>query len=115
MKISFEFVSFFLLFVYNSSAFNIKSVRDDQKLSKSVCKITNNFEVSKFDTKDVLISNLGGKAWTSTVNNIAKCLDDGTAIVVADFRTKMKVPRLKKASVLILVGFDHNNHVCMSS
>lgn len=115
MKISFKFVSFFMIFVYKSSTFDLKPARDDQKLSKSICKITNNLTGSKFETNDILISDLGGKTWTSIVNNIAKCLDDGIAIVVADFRTKMKAKRLKKASVLILAGFDHNNHVCMSS
>ena len=80
----------------------LKSSTDDEKLSKSICKITNDVINTKTDTQDILIGNLGGKVWSSTVNDIVKCIDDGNAVVVTDFNAKIVEKNLRKSAVVIL-------------
>jgi len=105
MKISLFFVIFSTLFLLNSSfgTYNhLKSSSDDQKLSKSICKITNDVTSSKIHTQDILIGNLGGKIWSSTINDIVQCIDDGSAVVIVDLNAVMEEKNLRKASVVIL-------------
>ena len=52
------------LFVFNltvSTKFIQKATIDDQKLPKSICKITNDITSSKTDTQDILIGNVGSQ------------------------------------------------------
>jgi hypothetical protein len=80
-------------------------------LPKSICKVTNDITSSKSDTQDILIGNLGGKIESSIVNDIVKCIDDGTAVVVADLKDIIKNEQLRKTSIIILV-MDQANEVC---
>ena len=83
-----------------------KSSTDNAKLSKSICKIANDVTSSKTGTNDILIGNFGFQIWTSTINDIVRCIDDETAVVVADFKKIIKSKRLRKAStVLLLLGY----------
>ena len=114
MKYSRINVIFLTLLLFNSSLGNnlfIQSLPDDQNLPKSICKITNDVISSKNQTQDILIGNLGDKTWSSTVNEIIKCIDGETALVVTDLKTKITEKRLKKSPVVILAGFNQNNHV----
>ena len=49
----------------------LKTPEKDKKLSNYVCKIIRDITKSKSDTQDVLVGNLGGKMWSSTVSEIA--------------------------------------------
>jgi len=105
MKITKFFIIFSTLLFINSSLstnFIQKSLIDDQQLSKSICEITNDIINSKSDTQDILIGNLGGKIWSSTISDIIQCLSDNKAQVLSDFRTTIKKINLRKASVVIL-------------
>jgi hypothetical protein len=53
---------------------------------------------------------LGSNIWSSTVNDIIQCIDDGTAVVVADLSAVVKEKSLRKASVVILT-FDEFDQV----
>lgn len=88
-----------------------KSSIDDRELPKSICKITNDVTNLTTDTQDILIGNFGGKAWSSTVNDILQCLHKTTAVVVTDFITKITEQSLRKVSVVVAIGFDPKNHV----
>lgn len=108
MKLTKLFVIFSSILLLNSSLstnITFKPSIDSQTLYKSICKITNDITSSKSDTKDILIGNLGGKIWSSTINNIVQCIDDETAVVVTDLQNKMSRNNLKKA-LLIIVAFD---------
>jgi len=85
-----------------STNFILKSLIVDQKLSKSICKITNDVTSSKTDTQDILIGNVGGNIWSSTINDIVSCIDDETTVVVSDLNAIMTENNLRKASVTIL-------------
>ena len=97
------FVIFLCIFCLNST--------DAQDLSKNICKITNDITKSSTDTQDILIGNLGGETWSSTVNDIIQCVDDNIAIVVTDFQQKIIEKNLKKASVVILI-LEWHSQVC---
>ena len=83
----------------------------DENLSESVCEITNDIIRSKSDVQDVLVSNLGGKDWSSTINDIIQCLSKDSVVVISDFTAKITEKNLWKISVVILLGFDQDNHV----
>ncbi|KAL7014255.1 hypothetical protein ACKWTF_015827 [Chironomus riparius] len=72
------------------------------KIAPSICKIINEITSSTTDTQDILIGNLGGQSWSTTVNDIVKCIDDETAVVISDFKTKLTDDKLRKASIVIL-------------
>ncbi|CAG9811578.1 unnamed protein product [Chironomus riparius] len=97
-------VIFAMLLVLHSStstnSINTSSI-DDQKLSTSICRITNDITSSKSDTQDIIIGNLGGTMWSSIVNDIIKCLDN-KAVVISDIHDIATDKRLRKASVVIL-------------
>lgn len=105
MKIS-KFLSLFLalLLLHSTLSINfiLKAPQNDKKLSNYVCKVTKDILKSKTDTQDVLIGNLGGKKWSSTVNDIAGCIGRGSAVVVSDFMATLKEDTLRKAAVVIL-------------
>ena len=101
-----KFLAIIIAFCTLSSSFStnfiLKSLTDDQKLSKSICKITNDITNSKSDTQDILIGNLGGNIWSSTVNDIVSCIDNDKAVVVSDLNSVIMDSKLRKASVVIL-------------
>jgi hypothetical protein len=73
MKFVKIFVTFSSILLLNSSFSTTiipESPSDDQKLAKSVCKITNDVTRAKTDTQDILIGNFGGQAESTVVNDI---------------------------------------------
>ena len=101
MRITKLFIIFCAILLLNS-AFSSKSLSSDQNLAPSICKITNDITKSTTETQDILIGNPGGQVWSSTVNDIIKCIDDGTAVVVTDLSSQMLNKNLRKASVVIV-------------
>ncbi|CAG9811092.1 unnamed protein product [Chironomus riparius] len=103
----FQFYVPFLVLIVCNSTLNINFIlKNDKKLSNYVCKVTKDIISSKSDTKDVLIGNLGGKVWSSTVNDIAGCVGQDSAVVASDFKEPLTVETLRKAIVIILaVGY----------
>lgn len=104
-----------LLFLLNSSlstSYKPKYSVNDQNLSNSVCKIINEIIKSRTAITDIFIGNLGGQSWSSTINDITKCINDGIAIVTADMSKKITEKTLRKASVIILFLNDADQ-VCM--
>ncbi|KAL7014265.1 hypothetical protein ACKWTF_015837 [Chironomus riparius] len=114
MKVALFLVKFSTIFQFISSVSTdyvlIKSTVH-QKLPKSICKITNDIMNTNMDTQDILIGNLGGKAWSTTIDETIKCIDDKAGVFITDFKTKIIAERFKKSPVVILVGFDNNSHV----
>ncbi|KAL7014254.1 hypothetical protein ACKWTF_015826 [Chironomus riparius] len=102
MKIKAFFVVFSTLFIINTS-FTTKMLIKDQELPKSICSITNNVTKSTTITQDILIGNMDRKIWSSTANDIIKCLDDDKAVVATDLTNTIQNLRLRKASVIILM------------
>lgn len=102
MKFSIFFVTFSTIFILKSSLSRSIALIHDQKLSKSICKITNDIISSRIDTQDILIGNIGGHVWSLTVNDIVKCISKGNAVLVTDLRRLIKERNLRKASVVIL-------------
>ncbi|CAG9799848.1 unnamed protein product [Chironomus riparius] len=93
-----------------------KPIRDDQKFSKSICKIANDITNSKTDTQDILIGNLGVKPilWSPTVNNIVECIGSGSAVVISDFRQTFVDKLFRKASlehINWLAGEHHSSTI----
>ena len=74
---------------------------DNEKFVNSICKITNDVANST-DKQDILIGNLGGKVWSSTINDIVQCIVLRNPVVITDFKTVVKERNLRKASVVIL-------------
>ena len=101
MRITKLFIIFCAILLLNS-AFSSKSLSSDQNLAQSICKITNDITKSTTETQDILIGNPSGQVWSSTVNDIIKCIDDGTAVVVTDLSSQMLNKNLRKASVVIV-------------
>ncbi|KAL7014273.1 hypothetical protein ACKWTF_015844 [Chironomus riparius] len=89
----------------------IKVSMSDKKFFQNICNIINDVTGSRTDTQDILIGNLGGKIWSSTVNDIAQCIDHGNAVVVTDFKTKITEKRLWKASVVVIAGLKQSEEV----
>lgn len=89
---------------YSLSSTNLipKSSFEDHKLIKSICKIASEIVSSKTDTQDILIANSGGQMWSSIVNDITKCIYNGTAVVVTDLKTNLVETTLRRAEVVIL-------------
>ena len=108
-KVFIILLSFYFLNSSLSTNFTLKSSTDDENLAKSICKITNDVINSRADTQDILIGNLGGQIWSSTINDIIQCIDDRNAVVLTDFKTKITEKSLKKASVTILALQWFNN------
>ena len=116
MKISRILAPFLAHLILNSTLstnFIFKTSQNDEKLSNYVCKITKDITKTKSDTQDVLIGNLGGELWSSTVNDIAGCIGSDTAVVVSDFKSIVTEQTLRKAAVLILM-FGYVNQVSLS-
>jgi hypothetical protein len=74
----------------------------DKRLSKSICKITNDVINLNTDTQDILLGHFGGKVWSDTINEIAECIDERSAVVVTDFGTMIAERNLRKASLIIM-------------
>lgn len=105
MKLFRLFRLFVAILVLNSTlnlGFILKTLQNNKILSNYVCKITKDIIKSKYDTQDVLIGNLGGKVWSSTVNEIAGCVKD-SVVVVSDFSKKMTEKSLRKAAIVIVL------------
>ncbi|CAG9811577.1 unnamed protein product [Chironomus riparius] len=98
---SIVFVIFSTIYIASAVIFH-KSLTADQNLPNSICRITYDVTSSKSDTQDILFGNLDSQTWSSTVNDIVKCIDNGTAVVVADLKTIIKNKNFRKASVIIL-------------
>jgi hypothetical protein len=99
-------VTFSTFFVANSlysTSFILDSSLSDQKLSQNVCKIINDVTKSSSDTQDILIGNLGSHTWSSTVNDIAECVNDDKALLVSDLRYRIEKENLRKFSIVVLV------------
>ncbi|KAL7013021.1 hypothetical protein ACKWTF_015154 [Chironomus riparius] len=108
MKISKILGSILSLLILNSvfsTNFILKTSQNSKKLSSYVCKVTKDIISSKSNTQDILIGNLGEKMWSSTVNDIAGCFGQDTAIVVSDFNSIVTEKTLRKATMVILT-FD---------
>ena len=115
MKISRFFALILALLILNSPLSTnliLKTSQNDKKLSNYVCKITKDITKTKRDTQDVLIGNLGGEVWSSTVNDIAGCVGSETAVIVNDLTTTVTEKTLRKAAVVILM-FDKVNKVIL--
>ena len=105
MKFSRIFALILALFILNSTLstnFILKTSQNDKKLSNYVCKVTKDITKTKSDTQDVLIGNLGGEAWSSTVNDIAGCVGSENAVVVNNFSKLLTEQTLRKAAVGIV-------------
>ena len=105
MKILRILAPFLALLILNSTIntnFILKTSQNDKKLSNYVCKVTKDITKSKIDTQDVLIGNLGGELWSSTVNDIAGCVKSDTAVIVSDFKTSLTEKTLRKAALVVL-------------
>ncbi|KAL7014251.1 hypothetical protein ACKWTF_015823 [Chironomus riparius] len=98
---SIVFVIFSTIYIASAVIFH-KSLTADQNLPNSICRITYDVTSSKSDTQDILFGNLDSQTWSSTVNDIVKCIDNGAAVVVADLKTIIKNKNFRKASVIIL-------------
>ncbi|KAL7014270.1 hypothetical protein ACKWTF_015841 [Chironomus riparius] len=105
-----KIVNLFIIFLRVFSSFStvwqfhsFKPSVADAKLANDICKITNDLTRSSTDTQDILVGNVGGQAWSSTVNDIITCIDDRNAVVVMDFKHKITEKSLRKASVVILI------------
>lgn len=82
-------ITFFMRYFLNSvssASISSKMSIEDQNLSKSICMLTNDVINLKANTQDILIGNLGGKLWSSTIDDIIKCSRSKSAIVLTDFR-----------------------------
>ena len=112
MKISRILAPFLALLIFNSTIstnFILKTSQNDKKLSNYVCKVTKDITRTKSNIQDVLIGNLGGELWTSTVNGIAGCIGSETAVVVSDFKSILTDKTLRKAAVVILTLTQFNS------
>lgn len=111
MKITIYFLFLMLINSLLSTNSSIKVIIDNQKLPNSICKVANDITSSKNDTEDILIGNVGHKSWSSTINDIAKCIGSENAVVINDFKQMLNVTTLRKASVVILTfdGFKRVN------
>ncbi|CAG9811583.1 unnamed protein product [Chironomus riparius] len=91
-----------------STKFHFKTLIDVKKLSNSICKVANDLINLKTHTQDILIGNLGRKSWSQTINDIAKCIGDGNAMVISDLKQQITEMKLRKATLVILT-FDYFN------
>lgn len=115
MKFVIIFVIFSILLLLDSSFSThdyLKSLIDDQKLPKVICKIINDITSSNNETHDILIGNLGEKIQSSPLNDFLQCIDDDSAVVVTDLRAITRNKHLRKASVIILVMNEANEVSC---
>ncbi|CAG9811090.1 unnamed protein product [Chironomus riparius] len=102
IKILAPFLAILILNLTCSTNLIIKTLQDDKRLSNYICKITKDITKAKSDTQDVLIGNLGGNMWSSTINYIAGCVGSDTAVVLSGFKDVLTEKTLRKASVIIL-------------
>jgi hypothetical protein len=91
----------------------LNTANKDQKLTLNICKITKDIIISESNTQDILIANFGEKIWSSTINEIVQCVDEEAAVVITKLDTKITGKLLRKAKVVVLVGFDAENHVIL--
>lgn len=94
-----------VILILSSSLSNkmiLKTTASGQNLSTNVCKITKDIIKSKTDAQDILIGNLGGKLWTTTLNDIAGCIGSDNSVIVNDFEEALTEKSLRKAAVIIL-------------
>ena len=110
-----KILKYFLSILIVNSAICVAKLIDttinDDKLSKSVCKIANDITHSKTETQNVLLGNLGGKVMTSLVQDISGCVADKNPVVVlTTLQKKILERKLWKSSVIILI-FDSLNEV----
>ena len=82
-----------------------------ESIPKSICRIINNITSSTKDTQDILIGKMNGK-WSQTMNDVASCIDKGSAIVVTNLTNVMNEKRLRKASVIVM-ALDKADKVCL--
>lgn len=84
-----------------ASKFQLKSTVSDVKLSRYICKITNNITNIQTGSKDVMIGYLiNSDLWSHNLNLIAQCVD--SPYVTTNFVVQIDNPKLKKALVIIL-------------
>lgn len=100
------FLAFCILNSSLSSSFTLKISQNDKLLSNSVCKIIKDISKSKTDTQDILIGNLGGNLWTSTINDITGCIGSDNSVVISNFKAALKEENLRKAAVIVMMLSD---------
>ncbi|CAG9811084.1 unnamed protein product [Chironomus riparius] len=71
-------------------------------MSNYICKVSKDVIKAKNHNQDVLIVNLGGKMWLSTVNDIARCVGHENAVLVNDFKKPLTEKTLRKANLIIM-------------
>ncbi|CAG9811085.1 unnamed protein product [Chironomus riparius] len=92
----------FILLILTTILSTTETLQIDQNLSNYVCKIIKDLLKSNSSTQDVLIGNIGGKMWSSTINYIAGCVGHKDAVVVSDFKKPLTEKTLRKASIIVL-------------
>ena len=102
MKIVKFILIFATFFIHNSSfriKFILKSLSDDQKIPKSICKIIN----SVTSSNDILVGNLAGRIRSHTVNDIVQCIERRHAVVITNLNVDITNKAMKRASIMILL------------
>jgi len=102
LKLSAIFCIIFFAKPTQSKKFPLQNLISEQKLVKSICKITNDVIHQKTENQDILIGNLGSELKDFDINDVARCIDDRYPVVVTDFAMKMTTKYLRKASLVIL-------------
>ncbi|CAG9811263.1 unnamed protein product [Chironomus riparius] len=106
MKISSHFIILLLILIFGpsiASSLRLKSLQNSEKLSNSICRITNDMTNSKTYTQDILIANLGGKGTSPLADEIIRCLNGGNAVVTSNLRSVNTEMNLRKAPIIILM------------
>lgn len=80
------------------------------KFAHQVCELTKQILNSSPHTQDVLIAKHGGEMWSSTINDIVKCIQIKNAVVLNDFKEIFREKNLRRASVVI-AAFDYLDQV----
>ena len=94
-----------------SKKFLLQDLISDQKLVKSVCKITNDVIHQENEIQDILVGNVGSELKNFDINDVVRCIDDRHPVVVTDFVMKMTTKYLRRASIVIL-SLNKSDAVC---
>ncbi|CAG9798202.1 unnamed protein product [Chironomus riparius] len=97
-----EFPKFFIVASILTILFSRQISTNALTLVNSICEIQNDVVNSRTDTQDILISNLGGRMWSSSINDIIRCIGDSNPVVVTDLKRKIIGKNLRKASLVVL-------------
>ena len=75
------------------------------RVVESICKCVNEDAISRTDTNDILIANLGDKMWSTTVNDLAKCVESKSVVVLSNLNEVLRGQNLRKASMTIVTFY----------